>query len=73
MIGQHSENNNLPAFSPSAISAVLASGLTYSPLWYKQQTRPAAVLLRYFTFYMDFYNPGRGKPRSMPSLSAGQV
>ena len=43
------------------------------PLWYKQQTRPAAVLLRYFTFYMDFYNPGRGKPRSMPSLSAGQV
>ena len=23
MIGQHSENNNLPAFSPSAISAVL--------------------------------------------------
>lgn len=44
-----------------------------SPLRYKPQTRPAAVLLRYFTLYMDFYNLDRGMPRSMPSLSAGQV
>ena len=50
-----------------------AHGNQAAPFGISSRPAPPAVLLRCFTFYMDFYNPGRGKPRSMPSLSAGQV